>query len=580
MVVKESTSNKLILSILVIAVISLFLQFGSDQTFAVMLVVNILDFAILILFGLEISLRYFSARSKREFIRKNVVDIAFFFVFVILFAYSKYITFTHTAYELKYMPVKYMILRNAFFVIKIISRFNKLNVVIKNFTKNPAQTTLVSFMGVILVGAILLMLPHASTTKMPVGFIDALFTSTSAVCVTGLTAVDTAARFSLFGQVVIMFLIQCGGLGIMIFTSFTAYLIGSRVSLEDKLTISYMLDERDMSQISKVLSRIIYLTFSIEAVGALILIFSFSEHFGFGWKPIYYGIFHAVSAFCNAGFSVFPGNLEMFKSNTIVNFTICGLIILGGLSFIVITNVAQNFIARFKNYIHAKKVRVRKLTLNTKIVIVVTTILIFGGLLIIYALEHESQLLNYDIKTQYLAAFFQSVTLRTAGFNTIDMTVLRVPTYLVMTLWMFIGGAAGSTAGGIKVNVFGIIYGYIKSIIKGSTDVVVFKTAIARQQVSRALLIVFLSISAVFFAVFLMSLVEDADLVKIIFEVTSAFGTVGLTAGITPTLTAIGKLILIAMMYLGRLGPLTMIAALAVYKKDVVRYPEGYVDIN
>jgi len=577
---KESTSNKLILSILVIAIVSLFLQFGSDQTFPVMVVVNILDFAILILFGLEIFLRYADASSKRQFIRKNIVDICFFVLFVILFVYSKYITFTHTAYELKYMPMKYVFLRNAFFIIKIVSRFNKLNAVIKSFSKNPAQTTLISFLMVILVGAILLMLPHASATPKPVGFINALFTSTSAVCVTGLVVVDTAKQFSLFGQFVIMLLIQCGGLGIMILTSFTAFLIGSRVSLEDRLTISYMLNENDMSQISKALYRIIFLTFLIEAVGALILFFSFSEHFGFGWKPVFYGVFHAVSAFCNAGFSVFAGNLEDFKSNTVINFTICGLIILGGLSFIVITNLAQNLMTRFKNFIHAKKVRVQRLTLNTRIVVIVTVVLIVGGMLVIYALEHQSQLLNLDIKTQYLAAFFQSVTLRTAGFNTIDMTVLRTPTYLVMTLLMFIGGASGSTAGGIKVNVFGIIYGYIKSIIKGSSDVVVFKNTIARRQVSRALLIVFLAISAVFVAVFMMSLVEDADLVKIVFEVTSAFGTVGLTAGITPTLTVFGKLILIGMMYLGRLGPLTVIAALAVYKKDVVRYPESYVDIS
>lgn len=569
---KTTKSNNWVLIILLFAIISLFLEHLPKQSFYIVLFVNILDFSILLIYGFEIYLGFKNVNSFSKNLKNNLTDVLAFTIFISLFSYIKYNTIVSKSIE--YLPEYFVYLRNFFFFYKIFSRFKKLSNMIKSFLKNPAQTIIFSFFSIIIIGAILLMMPFAVTSSTTLDFTDALFTATSAVCVTGLIVVDTATKFTIYGQFIIMLLIQLGGLGIMIFTFFTAMIFNKDISLEDKLNLSYMLNEKDFQKISKSISKIIALTFIIEGIGAVLLYTKFSTIYGYTLKAVFFSIFHAISAFCNAGFALYSNSVENFKADLLFNFYISALIILGGISFVVSTNLLQNLKDYVKIKIFKIKQKKRALTLNTKIVLICSFILIFLGMLLIYGLEHSNTLLKYEIKTQYLTALFQSISLRTAGFNSIPLGSLKTSTYLLMVLLMFIGGAAGSTAGGIKVNNLGILFAYIRSMFTNSNSVSLMKKNISKDQVNKALLIFFISIFIVFIGTFIMVSIEDFKLIQIIFEVVSAFGTVGLSTGITPLLSFFGKYVIIWLMFLGRLGPLTIIAA-ATFKKDKnISYPE------
>jgi trk system potassium uptake protein TrkH len=263
-----------------------------------------------------------------------------------------------------------------------------------------------------------------------------------------------------------------------------------------------------------------------------------------------------------------------------MNFTICSLIILGGLSFGVLTNFAQLIKSRIKKYWLKKEEKHVNLSLNSKVVLITTLILLITAMLIIYQFEHAN-LVKYDIKTQYLSAFFQAVTLRTAGFNTIQFNTLNIFTYLIMIFYMFIGGAAGSTAGGIKVNTIGTIYAYIKSIVKGENNTVLMKKSVSSRTVNNAFLIVTLYLVFIFFSIIFINISDGKDLIKIIFEVVSAIGTVGLSTGITSTLTSFAKIIIVVLMFFGRVGPLTILTAMEQKKKRYdIRYPEESIHLT
>ncbi len=456
-----------------------------------------------------------------------------------------------------------------------------MNYFVKKISTHPALIFLTSFAIVILIGAILLNTPLASANHSRVGFLNALFTSTSSVCVTGLTIGETTLKFSIFGQIIILILIQIGGLAIMILSYFSLFLLRKKLSFEDKMILSFMLDETDMKQISKTIYHIIIATFIIEFLGAIILFTQFSSIFGYTFKSVFFSIFHSISAFCNAGFSLFTNNFVMFKSNIIINFTISFLIIFGGLSFVVITNLYQYLKTKLIKKLTKKNIEKNSLNNNTKVVLIMTVVLIFVGMFLFYALEHRNSLTKHNLGTGYLSSFFQSVTLRTAGFNTIDISNLKLPTYIIMTLFMFIGGASGSTAGGIKINTVSVIYSYLKTMIKGKSETLLFQKKILKDTVNKAFLIVFLMLSLVFLGVFLLSIIESFPFINILFETVSAIGTVGLSTGITPHLKVLSKLIIIMLMFIGRIGPLTVVTALKSKGKTYeVRYPQGNINIG
>ena len=576
---KTKILDQLILLVLLLGIISLFFEHGSQQSPAITFLIEVVDYSIISLFILETVLRFLQAPRKLDFLRYNIFGILFLLVLTTLFVITKISDIRLGDQDLKVLSTDIIILRNAFVGLKILGRIKRLNYFIKSITTHPAQTIVTSFLVIIVAGGILLMLPFATHGEM--NPLDALFTATSAVCVTGLIVVDTASKFTVYGQIILMILIQIGGLGIMILSYFGAFVIGKRISLEEKLALSYLLNEQDMQKISESIIKIIFVTLTIELIGAVFLFNEFRPLFGLGPTTVLYSLFHAVSAFCNAGFALFSNSLEGFRANIPLNLVICSLIILGGISFPVIFNLIEIGLNRLRSLGKHERQRIVKLQINSKAVLLMSGILIVTGSLIIYGFEHGSTLLSHNIRAQYLEAFFQSVTLRTAGFNTLNIAQLGLNTILIMMLFMFIGGASGSTAGGIKVNTVAVLFSYLHSVFRGREETTLLRHSISKDVVNRSFFVVILALAAVFLGTLILSISEAFALEEILFEVFSAFGTVGLSMGITGALSPIGKLTIIFLMFIGRIGPLTLIVALARQKSKIqIRYPEGNILIG
>lgn len=434
----------------------------------------------------------------------------------------------------------------------------------------PYQILAAGFAGLILAGAILLALPAASATGEPVPFIDALFTSTSAVCVTGLVVVDTGTRYSLFGQIVIILLIQAGGLGIMTMATLMALLVGKRINLRERLIMQEAMNQLTVAGVVRLTRYIIKATLFIEFIGGTIL--AVRWYLDFGPKGIFYGYWHAISSFCNAGFDLFGGyrSLTGYVDDLTVNLVISFLIILGGIGFTVIADVWEH--RHFRDY-----------SLHSKIAITVSGFLIVFGTIVILLFEWENPAtlapLSWDGKI--LASYFQSVTPRTAGYNTLAIGDMGGATLFFIVILMFIGASPSSTGGGVKTTTVGLLAAAIWAMIRGRDEVEIFKRGIARTVIYKAFALVFIAALLVVFVTMMLCLTEKAPFLNILFEVVSAFGTVGLTTGLTPSLTASGKLWLIITMFAGRVGPVTLALALALrQRKAMVRYPEGKVIIG
>lgn len=437
------------------------------------------------------------------------------------------------------------------------------------FKLNPPRILALGFMLLIIIGALLLNLPIASQNGESIGFINALFTSASAVCVTGLVVVNTATHWTLFGQTVIILLIQMGGLGIMTMATIVAMISGRKISLKERLVIKEQLNQETLSGLVKLTKYVIYLTFFIEGIGALFLSIKFIPQFGL-IKGIWFSVFHAVSAFCNAGFDITGNSLMDYNNSVLVMLTVASLIVLGGIGFGVILDVVRNR-------------KWRKLSLHSKLAISFTVFLIFFGTIIFYILESNNPLTmqEFTFKEKTLASLFASITPRTAGFNSIDVAGMNQSSTLLTIILMFIGGSPGSTAGGVKTVTMLVLIISTISIIKGERDVEVFKRRIPYETIFKSIAIIMIGIALVFFVTFILTLTEDQEFLNILFETTSAFGTVGLSRGITPELSNAGKLILTLTMYSGRVGPLTLAFAVG-YKEEHkrFRYAEGNITVD
>jgi len=440
---------------------------------------------------------------------------------------------------------------------------------------NPTQAIVLGFLSVIIIGSILLNLPIASADGLSVPYVDALFTASSAVAVTGLVVVDTGTHWSMFGQLVILLLIQIGGLGFMTMITMFAMIIGKRISLKERLLIQSSLNQNDLSGVVRLTKYIIIGTLAIEAVGAILLSFVFIPELGWA-QGIWFSIFHAVSAFCNAGFDIIGGGVSLmpYVQNPLVNFTVWTLIILGGLGFTVIIDMFF-----YRN-------NLRKWSLHTKLVLIISGLLLLIGFVLFLLLEwsNAATLGDLSIPGKFMAAFFQSVTPRTAGFNTIDTASLTDASKLLTMIFMFIGGSPASTAGGIKTVTFGIVLFTIISQIRGKYDTEVFHRRIPRDNINRALTIMFIALILIITITMILSIIETGNtFMETIFETTSAFGTVGLSLGITPSLSTVGKVMISVLMFMGRVGPFTVALALAksTHKNQgKVRYPEDKVIIG
>ncbi len=427
---------------------------------------------------------------------------------------------------------------------------------------SPIHKVVMSFAALILTGACLLMLPVSNSCNL--GFVDALFTSTSAVCVTGLTVVDTEKDFTFFGQVVIMFLIQFGGLGIMSFTISLMALFGGSYSIKWRLAMESFYSEVRTIPARSVIKRIFLYTLTIEACTAMVLMTQFWRGRPFG-EALWHSVFHSVSAFCNAGFSTFSDNIVGFQGNAVVILAISGAVILGGLGFFVLTELLNA-----RHYL--KPGMVKQFSLHTRLVLAMTAILLSVGTFGIFLLEWDHSFSGFDLKTGLLAAFFQSTSCRTAGFNSVDIGILRESTLLLMTVLMLIGGSPGSIAGGIKTTTFAAIIGLLRARMTGKKQVMFWGKALDLDTVDRAVTLSLLAgmfvFAMTFFVLFISAYDLDHRLGAVLFEVTSAFGTVGLSTGITPKLTPAGKLIVTLVMFVGRLGPLSLISALTSTRKE------------
>ncbi len=573
--------GRIALFIVVLGSIAVILDNMVYQGLAVQRSSHIIDFIIFFLFVFGAAVNLFLAKDKRVFIRKNPVEIFIALLLIVFFFWGKYYHFFVNKFEGHDVPVDIIVAVTLFNLVKVFFRVKKINYIIRKLSLHPAQTIMFSFLAVIIIGTVLLMMPFATADQSRLGFINSLFTATSATCVTGLIVVDTAAKFSVPGKIVIMSLIQVGGLGIMILAFFTAFLVGRKLSYEEKIAVSYMLDPDESKDLARGLKNIVFFTFFFELCGILLLFPALKGTVGSWGETGFFSAFHAVSAFCNAGFALFSDNLAQFKSFGFLNFVIAGLIIAGGISFSVLANSARNIRSRVRKKLADRTQQVEKLTLNTQIVLVTTAILIVAGTLIIYKFEHRS-ILPDSTRTQYLESFFQAVTLRTAGFNTMDISKLHIGTYVLMMLFMFIGGASGSTAGGIKVNTLGVVWAYVKSVFSNRDEVVMLKHSIPKELINQAFLVMLMAGAVVFSGALCLTIFEHQKrFVEVVFECFSAFGTVGLSMGITPQLTPPGKLIITLLMFIGRLGPLTIIAALSQKRgRYPIEYPEGRVSIG
>lgn len=440
---------------------------------------------------------------------------------------------------------------------------------------SPPQLLASGMVGVILVGTLLLMTPLAGAAGASVGWSAALFTATSAVCVTGLVVVDTPQAFSGFGQAVVLLLIQMGGLGYMALSTLVAVALGRRVSMNEQHSLQESLNLTSRQDILRFTMTVVKVTLVFEGIGAAILA---ARWWGsFGPDSLWLGLFHSVSAFNNAGFSLFSNNLMDWKGDVVVNLTIMALIVSGGIGYLVLTELG-----RYR--------QARALSLHTRFVLTLTGILIAGGTVAILVTEgrNPATLGPMGWPAAVLAAAFQSVTTRTAGFNTLDMSALQPATYFLMLILMFIGAAPGGTGGGVKVSTFGVTVLALWATIRGRREPTVFWRRIPADLVARAFfvsLIAFLAVNVVTGALLVR---EHGDLLRTLFESVSAFGTVGLSTGVSGTPLSLsaafsegGRLLICLLMFMGRIGPLTLAFALASRRTPPrVRYPEGRVLIG
>jgi len=458
--------------------------------------------------------------------------------------------------------------------------------ILHRLARRPARLAVASFLAVILLGALVLCTPLCNPRDPQTGRrpwthpVDALFTATSAVCVTGLIVRDTGSEWSLFGQLVILCLIQAGGLGIMTVYAFLASIIQSRLSMRFERTLADMVESRPEERVLSTLKFICLLTLVLEAAGACLLFLSWRNRFDGPLQCLYFSVFHSISAFCNAGFSLYPDSLVRYRGDVPVNLVFCALIVTGGLGFLVVRELKQYL--RWHLFVRTGK-RPR-LSTHSRLVLAATGLLILIGFVGVYTMESTTSLSEAPLRERLLGALFQSITPRTAGFNTMELgrdgvMVIAPSTALLLMALMFVGGSPGSTAGGVKTTTLGVMIASIAATLRGSHRAEMFHHSVRQETVHRVASIILLGMTALLAGIFVLLITETgASFQQVAFEATSAFGTVGLTLGLTPHLTIWGRLVIPALMFVGRLGPVTIVMSAATVEQRVpYRYPTGHI---
>jgi trk system potassium uptake protein TrkH len=424
---------------------------------------------------------------------------------------------------------------------------------------NPSQLLVAIFAVGIAGGSVLLMLPVS--THEPIRWIDALFIATSAMTVTGLATVDPGSTFTYTGQFFIAMLIQLGGLGIMSFGVLIYILLGRKIGIKERLVMQTALNQTSIGGVINLVKYLFFFSLSIEFIAMIFLSFRWIPEYGWS-KGLFYSFFHAISAFNNAGFALWPDNLMRYVGDPLVNLVLSSLFIIGGIGFTVLVDVWR-------------KRSFKKFSLHTKLMLVGTLVINVTAMFIIFAIEYSNPATLGDLSSgsKLLASYFQAVTPRTAGFNTLDMASLEDTTLFLMVILMFIGAGSASTGGGIKLTTAIIILLATITFLRGREEISIAKRSINSRYIVKALAITVASLLFVLVAVFILTLSENLTFMEILFEVVSAFGTVGLSMSVTPKLSDLGKEVIIFIMFLGKVGPLTLLFSIAKPQKQKIKYP-------
>lgn len=440
----------------------------------------------------------------------------------------------------------------------------KLSLLKKWDSLSPYRKLIFGFLVAIFIGVILLKMPFSLRENQNITVLDSLFTIVSAICVTGLSVVDISQVFTSTGQLIILFFIQLGGLGVMTVSIIVFLLVGKKMSFETRELLKEERNSNSNGGITNFIKNLLLTVSLIEILGASILAYGFSKYYPLK-KSIFYGLFHSVSAFCNAGFSLFTNSLEDFRYDNLISLTVSFLIILGGIGFVTVNSL---FII--------KKKKLKNLSLTSKFALLITFFLLtFGTMLfLVFEYNNSSTLKGMNFMDKILNSFFQSVTLRTAGFNTVPLENIKPATVFISYIFMFIGASPGSTGGGIKTTTFGILIFYAFGVLKRKEYVEVFKRRIDWELINKALAIVVISILYIAVIITILLSIENFSTDRVIYEVISAFSTTGLSMGITASLGIISKSLIIITMFIGRLGPMTVALAFTNNKKSSVKYPK------
>lgn len=436
---------------------------------------------------------------------------------------------------------------------------------------NPARVMALGFMGFIISGSLLLTLPPM-TVGSDIAYIDALYTAASAVCVTGLVVVDTGTFYTPLGQTVIMILIFCGSLGFMTMATLIFVFLGRKISLRDRLLVKEALNQDSVAGLVRLVLTVVKMAIFFILLGTVSMSFRFIPQLGLG-RGLFFALFHAISAFGNAGFDIMGdyNSLTLLPTDYLVNGTILTLFVIGGLGFTVILELARHF--RFRE----------RTTLHSRLVLLITAVLLGSGTLLVLVLEYNNPATmgNLSLGGKIFTALFTAATPRTAGFSVLNTEILTYPTLLILMALMFIGASPTSTGGGVKTTTFGIVFFTFVNMIRGRQEPVVFSRVFSLMQIMKAVSIITAAVSLIFIATFIMTIFENHEFGALLFEAFSAFGTVGLSRGITPELSSPSKLVLILTMFGGRIGPLTLLVALAKSKQiNVLHYPEEHILIG
>ena len=445
---------------------------------------------------------------------------------------------------------------------------NFINKLYNKISLNPPMVLSLGFAILITIGGLLLSLPFFTKSGQATPLVDSLFVAASASCVTGLTPVNTLEHWNTYGHILIIILIQIGGLGVMSLASIIPLILGKKIGMKSRQILKEQLNVESLEGMIVLFKYVLAFTFGTEILGAILLSIKFIPLYGAG-TGIWYAIFHSISAFCNAGFDILGDSIFPFRDDLLINLTLSFLVIVGGLGFVVTSELFRR--RSFK-----------KLSTHSKLVIMVSGILLIFGTVMFLFLENEDGVLQYEsLKGSILESFFQSVVARTAGFYSVDLSQIKDSTALMLMGLMFVGGSPGSTAGGIKTTTLGVLFLSTHAVVRGESEPVVFGRHISTETVRKALAIFLVSIFIILSVSFMLTITESAPLVDILYETVSALATVGASKGMTPHLTDAGKNLITLCMYLGRIGPMTMAFAFGMKaKKSLIRYPESFISIG